>query len=141
MLTCGKAKYVGHTNNFKRRLKQHKQDLEKNKHSNDRLRKEYRKGNKLSYKILARFKTMFRKQVLLKEARYIKRYANSNEGIPIKSISYTKEEFFMDIADFIRNYWKLLVCVIFIILVVGYGMSMEQAYAIIQQLINFYQSL
>lgn len=140
-LKCGRASYIGSSNNFKRRLSQHLKALNSNSHSNDLLQTEYNRRKELRSKVLTKFNTMFRSQVLLKEQRYINRYSNCNEAKASKIVSYSKKEFLMDLADFIKNNWKVVSVILFIALILGYGMTTEQATNFINQIVSFYQSL
>lgn len=138
LLTCGKARYVGSTNNFKRRFSQHIKELREGTHSNDILLAEYQKGHKIKYKILQTSETMFREEVLRDEQRWINRLSNCNEGTASKVTKYTKKEFRQDMIDFIVKRWKLISAIIVTILIVGYGMTQEQATQVIDFIVKMY---
>lgn len=135
LLTCGKCKYVGSSNNFKRRLAQHKKQLESNTHANDFLQLEFNKGHKLNHKILKQSYTIFKRQILLDEQRLINRYSNSNEAVASNYTNYSRKEFFMDLTDWVVKNWKVVSCAILLVLIVGFGMSKEQALQIVEFLI------
>lgn len=140
-LKCGKATYIGSSNNFKRRYLQHLKDLKENKHTNDSLQSEFNKGWGLQPKVLVTFNTLFRYQVLTKEQRYINRYSNCNEGTASKIVKYTGKEFCFDMLDFIVNHWKLISALLIVLLTVGYGLTTEQANQVLQLLVNLYQQI
>jgi hypothetical protein len=140
-LTCGKAKYIGSSNNFKRRYLQHLKDLKENKHSNDLLQAEFNKGWGLQPKVLTTFNTLFKYQVLTKEQRYINRLSNCNEGTASKITAYSRKEFVLDMIDFVVNHWKLISAILIVVLTVGYGLTTEQANQILQLIVNVYQSI
>lgn len=137
-LNCGSAQYVGSSNHYKRRYLQHLKSLKENKHPNDALQQNFNKGHKLKGKTLTEFNTLFRYQVLSKEQRYINRYSNCNEAIASKIVKYSKKEFCYDMIDFIVNHWKLISAIIVTILIVGYGMTQEQATQVIDFIVKMY---
>lgn len=141
LLKCGSARYVGSTNNFTRRYRQHYKDLKQGNHVNDVLLKEFKKGHRLEHKILKTGHTLFNKQILIDEQRMINRYSNSNESIASKQFKYTKKEFCMDIIDWIVNHWKMISAIILAILVFGYGMTNEQASKVIDVIVSLYATL
>lgn len=53
-IKIGKAKYIGSTNNYQRRMAKHRKDLSENKHVNDLLQSEFNKGNKFNSEILTK---------------------------------------------------------------------------------------
>lgn len=141
LLKCGSAKYVGSTNNFKRRSSQHLKDLKENRHANDLLQKEFNKGHKLKHKILYSGSTFFNEEVLRTEQRYINRYSNCNESVASKQTKYSRKEFIQDMLDLIVKNWKLVSLMIVISLTVGYGMTTEQANAVVKAIVEVYQQL
>lgn len=137
-LNCGSAQYIGSSNHYKRRYLQHLKSLKENKHPNDALQQNFNKGHKLKGKTLTEFNTLFRYQVLSKEQRYINRYSNCNEGTASKIVKYSKKEFFMDFIDWIVNHWKVISAIIVTVLIVGYGMTQEQATQVIDFIVKMY---
>lgn len=140
LLKCGKCRYVGSSNNFNRRHKQHLKDLKLNRHVNDFLQLEYNKGYKVEHKILKKGFTLFKRQILLDEQRMIVKHSNSNEVNASAYTNYSKKEFLMDFTDFIVKNWKLISCLIFIILIVGFTMTPEQAMYYIDLLVKVWSS-
>lgn len=140
LLKCGKCRYVGSSTNFSRRHGQHIRDLKNNRHVNDFLQKEFNKGYTVEYKILYKGKTMYNAEILRTEQRYINKYSNSNEAIASKYFKYSKKEFLMDFSDWIVNNWKLISCIIFIVLIVGFTMTPEQAMYYIDLLVKVWSS-
>lgn len=138
LLQSGKCKYVGSSTHFKRRLAQHKKDLKDNKHVNDFLQREWNRTKKLTYKILLKGETLFYRQILLDEQRMINRYANANEAKASSYTHYTRKEFYYDMIDLIVKRWKLISAVIVTILIVGYGMTQEQATQVIDFIVKMY---
>lgn len=138
-LKCGKAKYVGSSNNFyKRRLPKHLKDLKENCHVNNFLQSEYNKGHKVEYKILYSGKTFFKAEILRTEQRFINKYANANEGVASTQVSYSRKEFMQDSIDFIVKNWKLVSVLLLVVLIVGFGMTTDQAQAIINLIVKTY---
>lgn len=140
LLKCGKCRYVGSSNNFHRRHKQHLKDLKLNRHVNDFLQLEYNKGYKVEHKILKKGFTLFRKQILIDEQRYINRFANANEAVASTQVNYSKKEFFMDLTDLIVKNWKLISVLIFIICIVMFSMTPEQAMSLIHLIVKVWSS-
>lgn len=140
LLTCGQTKYVGSTVNFKRRFSQHLKDLKSNKHCNDKLQHEFNKGNKLKYKILQSSETLFREEILRDEQRWINKLSNSNEAVASKITNYSKKEFMQDMLDLIIKRWKLISALIITLLIVGYGMTQEQANQVIEFIVKMYHT-
>lgn len=140
LLQSGKCKYVGSSTNFKRRLAQHKKDLKENKHVNDFLQKEWNRTKQLTYKILLKGETLFYRQILLDEQRMINRYANANESKASAYTHYTRKEFYYDMIDTIVKHWKLISAIIVTILIVGYGMTQEQATQVIDFIVKTYHT-
>lgn len=138
LLICGKARYVGSTNNFKRRFSQHIKELREGTHSNDILLAEYQKGHKIKYKILQTSETMFREEVLRDEQRWINRLSNSNEAVASKVTSYSKKELRQDMLDLIVKHWKLISYLIVITLVAYFGFTQEQATQVIDFIVKIY---
>lgn len=138
LLQTGKCNYVGSSTNFKRRLAQHKKDLKENKHVNDFLQKEWNRTKQLTYKILLKGETLFYRQILLDEQRMINRYANANEAKASSYTHYTRKEFYYDMIDLIVNHWKLISAIIVTVLIVGYGMTQEQATQVIDFIVKIY---
>lgn len=139
-ISIGTAKYIGSTNNYQKRMAKHRKDLASKTHVNDRLQHQYNIGHGFKSKILTEFDTLFRYQVLIKEQRYINRYSNCNEAIASKVTQYSKKEFIMDLTDWIVNNWKLISCIIFIVLIFGFTMTPEQALNIIDMLVIVWSS-
>lgn len=140
LLKCGKCLYVGSSRHFKRRYAQHSKDLKLNRHVNNCLQREYNKGHKVEYKILYSGKTLFNQEILRTEQRYILKYANANESVASKQVTYSKKEFIMDLTDWIVNNWKLISCIIFIVLIFGFTMTPEQALNLIDMLVQFWSN-
>lgn len=139
-LKCGSAKYVGSSRKFERRYRQHLKDLKLNRHVNDTLQREYNKGHKVSYKILYSGKTLFPSEILRTEQRYINRYSNCNESVASTQVKYSKKEFLMDLTDFIVKNWKVISVIIFIICLIGFNMTPEQAQQFIKMLVEIWSS-
>ncbi len=140
ILQSGKCKYVGSSTHFKRRLAQHKKDLKENKHVNDFLQREWNRTKQLDYKILLKGETLFYRQILLDEQRMINRYANANESKASAYTHYTRKEFYYDMIDTIVKHWKLISAIIVTILIVGYGMTQEQAMQVIDFIVKTYHT-
>jgi len=138
LLTSGKARYVGSTNNFKRRFGQHIKELKEGSHPNNYLQSEFRKHRKVKYKILQSSETLFREEILRDEQRWINRLSNCNEGTASKQTKYSKKEFRQDMLDFIIKRWKLISASIVTILIVGYGMTQDQAMQVINFIVRLY---
>lgn len=140
-LNCGRAIYVGSSRRFlKQRLPKHLKDLKLNQHVNDALQREYNKGHKVTYKILYSGKTLFPSEILRTEQRYINRYSNCNEATASTQVKYSKKEAMMDFTDFIVKNWKLISCIIFIVLIFGFSMTPEQAMKYIDLLVQIWSS-
>lgn len=139
-LKCGSAKYVGSSRKFKRRYRQHLRDLKENKHVNDNLQREYNKGHKVTYKILYSGKTLFTSEILRTEQRYINKYATANETVASTQVKYSKKEAIMDLTDWIVKNWKIISVIIFIVCLVGFNMTPEQAKQFIQMLVSVWSS-
>lgn len=140
LLKCGKCRYVGSSINFKRRHQQHLKDLKLNRHVNDFLQLEYNKGYKVEHKILLKGFTLFKRQILLDEQRMIAKYSNSNEAVASAYIHYSRKEFLMDFTDFIVKNWKIISVIIFIVCLIGFNMTPEQAQQFIQMLVDVWSN-
>jgi len=140
LLKCGKCRYVGSSINFKRRHQQHLKDLKLNRHVNDFLQLEYNKGYKVEHKILMKGFTLFKRQILLDEQRMIEKYSNSSETSASAYTNYSKKELLMDLTDWIVKNWKIISVIIFIVCLVGFNMTPEQAKQFIQMLVSVWSS-
>lgn len=78
--------------------------------------------------------------MLTKEQRYINRYSTCNEATASKIVTYSKKEAIMDLTDWIVNNWKVISCILFIILIIGFSMTPEQAQQFIQMLVEIWSS-
>lgn len=133
---------MGSSNNFlKRRLPNHLKALRENKHVNDFLQSEYNKGHKVEHEILYSGKTFFKAEILRTEQRFINKFANANEGIASTQVKYSIKELIQDMLDLIVKNWKLVSLMIVISLTVGYGMTPEQANAVVKTIVEVYQQL
>lgn len=98
-IKCGPVTYIGHTTNFKRRIKQHKKQLEELTHANDLLQSYYLTNRKFNAIIIKKLKTFSRRKVLKVEQRCINLYANGNEATAAKNFRYDWEEIRIDLFD------------------------------------------
>lgn len=104
-IQSGSAKYIGSTNNYTRRMQQHRKELEENTHVNNILQAEYNKTGEFSTLILVQSETVFRKKVLKVEQRHIRKHSNCNEGTAAKEFYYDLSELGMDIVDI---FWRII---------------------------------
>jgi hypothetical protein len=44
----------------------------------------------------------------------------------------------MDVTDFVVKHWKLVSSVLLLVLIVGFGMSKEEAFSLVEFLISFW---
>ena len=140
LISIGKARYVGSTKNYKRRMNSHLKDLKNNTHCNDFLQLEFNKGHKFKSEILLKSYTLFNRQVLLDEQRLINRYSNCNEAVASSYTHYSKKEALMDFTDFIIKNWKIISVLLFIICLIGFNMTPDQAQQFIQMLVAVWSS-
>ena len=115
-------------------------DLKTNSHCNDFLQLEFNKGHKFKSEILLKSYTLFNRQVLLDEQRLINRYSNCNESVASSYTHYSRKEFLMDFTDLIVKNWKIISVIIFIVCLVGFNMTPEQAQQFIQMLVSVWSS-
>lgn len=115
LITCGTAKYVGHTVNYKARMSGHYHKLQRRQHPNDRLQREFNKTKKFRSKILKQGNTLSRRKILDVEQRYIEKYANCNEGRASKYYKYDFIEFCTDVLDFVVYKWKWVFGVVLVL--------------------------
>ena len=141
LLEVGKAKYVGSTNNYKRRVNEHLKQLKQNSHVNDYLQSEYTRTKKFKASILLKASTLFKAEVLRDEQRYINTHSKCNEGVAAKITKYTRKEFMQDLIDFIVNNWRWLAIILVIVLVLGLNMSFTNASDFIFSLLDLYNRL
>lgn len=140
-LNCGRAIYVGSSRRFlKQRLPKHLKDLKLNRHVNDALQREFNKGHSVTYKILHSGKTLFPSEVLRTEQRYINKYGTANESVASTQVKYSKKEAIMDFTDIIVKNWKIISVVIFIICLIGFNMTPEQAQQFIKMLVDVWSN-
>ena len=140
-LNCGRAIYVGSSRRFlKQRLPKHLKDLKLNRHVNDALQREFNKGHKVTYKILHSGKTLFPSEVLRTEQRYINKYGTVNEAVASKQTKYSRKEFLMDLTDLIVKNWKIISVIIFIVCLIGFNMTPEQAQQFITMLVEIWSN-
>jgi len=145
-INIGTAIYIGSTNNYKRRMSQHLKELEENTHNNNDLQHQFNLHNgEFSSIILKQFETCAKSKVFRLEQLYINKHSNANEAVASKNISYSWKWFFIDVFDYLeiemkfieKHYLKIGAGVLLIVLIVGFGMSFEQAQEWVYKFWNF----
>ena len=92
--------YIGSTNNFDRRIREHKKDLKEERHINTSLQQAFNlTPNKFSVTICLSLFTHSKSKVYDVEQRYINKYSNSNEATASKDYTYNLEELETDLID------------------------------------------
>lgn len=106
-LNIGKNKvYIGSTNNYERRIKQHLKELQENNHHNSILQQAYLQDSFFNDNMCMSGSTYFHAKVLLIEQRLIDRYSNSN--LAVASNKTELDKLVWDLLDYILE--RILEC-------------------------------